>query len=206
MPQHKSTSVIYKRLLNYVLPFKKVLLLGIIANVLYSGVDAGFTYMIKPLMDKGFSGEHLAFVKLIPWFILIGITFRGFISGVAGYCMTWVSRKVVMVLRQKVFHHILHLPVSHYDESASGQLLSKLLYDVEQVAQVSADALTTFVQSSCLIAGLLTVMFLINWQLSSLFLITVPLIGLVVNYTNKKTRKVSHDVQKSMGKRDRNCF
>ena len=122
-----------------------------------------------------------------------------FISGVAGYCMTWVSRQVIKVRRQKVFTHILHLPVKHYDQCASGQLLSKLLYDVEQVAQVSADALTTFVQSTCLIVGLLGVMFYINWQLSLLFILTMPLIGLIVNFTNKKTRKVSHDVQRSMG-------
>lgn len=199
MSQPKKTSIIYKRLLTYVWPFRYTLILGIIANVLYSCVDAGFTYLIKPAMDNGFGGENAVFVKLIPWLILGGITFRGLISGTAGYCMTWVSRKVVMVLRQKVFEHILYLPVKQYNESASGQLLSKLLYDVEQVAQVSADALTTFVQSSCLIIGLLTVMFMINWQLSSLFLITVPLIALVVNYTNKKTRKVSHDVQRSMG-------
>lgn len=199
MSQQKKTSAIYKRLLAYILPFKHVLVLGIIANVIYSGVDAGFTYMIKPAMDKGFSGQHIEFVKFIPWFILLGITFRGLISGVAGYCMTWVSRQVIMVLRQKVFTHILHLPVKHYDQCASGQLLSKLLYDVEQVAQVSSDALTTFVQSSCLIVGLLGVMFVINWQLSLLFLLTTPLIGLIVNYTNKKTRKVSHDVQRSMG-------
>ncbi len=70
MPHPKRTSVIYKRLLTYVWPFRHVLILGIIANVLYSCVDAGFTYLIKPAMDKGFSGEHLAFVKLIPWFIL----------------------------------------------------------------------------------------------------------------------------------------
>lgn len=181
------------------MPLWPVLVLGIMANVLYSGVDAGFTYMIKPAMDKSFVEQDIAFVKLIPWIILIGIVFRGIVSGLGGYCMTWVARKVVMVLRQQVFRHILYLPVTDYDKSTSGQLLSKLLYDVEQVAQVSADALTTFVQSSCLVIGLLLVMFAISWQLSLLFLLTSPLIALIVSYTNKKTRKVSHAVQQSMG-------
>lgn len=197
--KHQTTTALYKRLLTYVIPFWPVLVLGIVANVLYSGIDAGFTYLIKPAMNKSFGEQDMGFVKMLPWIIFAGVTFRGIVSGSASYCMTWVARKVVMVLRQQVFNKILHLPVSHYDKAASGQLLSKLLYDVEQVAQVSADALTTFVQSSCLLVGLLTVMFIVSWQLSLLFLLTAPLIGLIVSYTNKKTRKVSHMVQQSMG-------
>lgn len=199
MTKYQKTSELYKRLLTYVWPYWPVLLLGIVANVLYSGVDAGFTFMIKPAMDKSFVNQDISFVKMLPWLILFGVAFRGFISGTAGYCMTWVARNVVKVLRQQVFDNIIHLPVKDYDKSASGELLSKLLFDVEQVAQVSADALTTFVQSTCLLVGLLLVMFLVSWQLSLLFLLTVPLIALIVSYTNKKTRKVSHAVQKSMG-------
>lgn len=113
--------------------------------------------------------------------------------------MTWVARSVVNVLRQRVFAHIVRLPADYYDEATSGQLLSKILYDVEQVAQVSADALTDLVQNTCLIIGLLTVMMVICWQLSLMFLLTIPFVGIVVNFTNKRVRRISHKVQRSMG-------
>jgi subfamily B ATP-binding cassette protein MsbA len=112
--------------------------------------------------------------------------------------MTWVARSVVKVLRQRVFAHMLHLPADYYDEATSGQILSKILYDVEQVAQVSADALTDFVQNVCLVTGLLTVMMVICWQLSLMFLLTVPFVGFIVIYTNKRVRRISHKVQKTM--------
>lgn len=193
------TSVLYKRLLSYVKPFWPMLLLGIVANIFYSAIDAGFTYLMRPFLDKSFINIDLSFVKQIPLIVLVGITLRGLVSSLGSYCMTGVARSVVKVLRQKVFSHILRLPADFYDEATSGQLLSKILYDVEQVAQVSADALTDFVQNTCLVIGLLTVMMVICWQLSLMFLLTIPFIALIVNYTNKRVRRISHKVQATMG-------
>lgn len=193
------TGPLYRRLLTYVKPFWPILALGIFANILYSCIDAGFTYMMRPFLDKGFIDVDLTFIKKVPLIVLIGITVRGLVSSLGSYCMTWVARSVVKVLRQRIFSHIIRMPADYYDQASSGQLLSKILYDVEQVAQVSADALTDFVQNACLVFGLLTVMMVICWQLSLMFLLTVPFIGLIVNYTNKRVRRISHRVQKTMG-------
>lgn len=192
------TSVLYNRLLTYVKPFWPVLLLGIFANILYSLIDAGFTYMMRPFLDKSFINVDLDFIKKIPYIVLIGITLRGLVSSLGSYCMTWVARSVVKVLRENVFQHVLRLPSDFYDEATSGELLSKILYDVEQVAQVSADALTDIVQNTCLIIGFLTVMMVICWQLSLMFLFTIPFVAFIVNYTNKRVRRISHKVQKTM--------
>ncbi|KTD26130.1 ABC transporter, ATP binding/permease protein MsbA [Legionella lansingensis] len=196
---YNKTGPLYRRLLAYVKPFWPILLLGIFANALSSAIDAGFTYMMRPFLDKSFIDIDMAFVKQIPFIVLLGVTIRGLVSSAGSYCMTWVARSVVKVLRQRVFAHIIRLPADYYDEATSGQLLSKILYDVEQVAQVSADALTDFVQNTCLVIGLLIVMIIINWQLSLMFLVTIPFVGLIVNYTNKRIRRISHKVQKTMG-------
>lgn len=195
----RHTSTLAFRLMGFVKPFWPVLLLGVAANILYSLVDASLTYMMRPFLDKGFINIDMNFVKQIPLIVLLGISIRGIMSSSGSYCMTWVARSVVKVLRQRVFAHIVKLPADYYDEATSGQLLSKILYDVEQVAQVSADALTDFVQNTCLVIGLLTVMFVICWQLSLMFLLTIPFIGFIVNITNKRVRRISHKVQKTMG-------
>src|SRR3990167_5642280 len=155
-PKSHSFSL-YKRLLKYVRPFWPVLLLGVVANIVYSAIDASLTYMLRPFLDKGLISIDMDFVGKIPLIILFGISARGLVCSLGRYSMTWVARSVVNVLRQKVFSHIIKLPADYYDEATSGQLLSKILYDVEQVAQVSADALTDFVQNVCLVIGLLTV-------------------------------------------------
>src|SRR3990167_9849193 len=155
--------------------------------------------MMRPFLDKGFIDIDMVFVKHIPLILLVAITIRGLTSALGNYCMTWVARSVVTVLRQRVFAHITRLPADYYDEATSGQLLSKILYNVEQVAQVSADALTDLVQNVCLVVGLLTVMMVICWQLSLMFLLTIPFTALLVNFTNKRIRRISHRVQQSMG-------
>jgi ATP-binding cassette, subfamily B, bacterial MsbA len=196
---YQKTSVLYRRLLMSVKPYRSMLILGLFTNFLFSAIDAGFTYMLKPFLNKGFIEKDMAFVRWIPLMILVGIISRGVISAMAGYCMTSVARNVIKSLRQKIFFHMVHLPAKYFDKVSSGQLLSKILYDVEQVAQVSADALATFVQSVCLIVGLLAVMFVVSWQLSLLFLTTIPFVGFIVYWSNRRIRRVSHAVQQSMG-------
>ncbi len=193
------TGLLYKRLFHYIKPFWLVLLLGIFANIIYAMIDASFTYLMRPFLDKGFIQVDMDFIKKIPFIVLLGISLRGLVSSLGSYCMTWVARSVVKRLRQRVFAHIIKLPANYYDEATSGQLLSKILYDVEQVAHVSADALTDFVQNTCLIIGLVLVMMIVSWQLSIMFLLTVPFVGIIVNYTNKRVRRISHKVQKTMG-------
>src|SRR3990167_2843655 len=197
--QHGKAWPLCQRVFQNARPFWKVLTVGVVANIVYSLIDAGLTYMLRPFLDKGFINIDMAFVKQIPLIVLVGISCRGLVSAGGSYCMTWVARSVVNVLRQRVFKHIVRLPADVYDEATSGELLSKILYDVEQVAQVSADALTDFIQNTCLVVGLLTVMMVICWQLSLMFLLTIPFIAVVVNYTNKRIRRVSHRVQRSMG-------
>ncbi|MCH9717435.1 MAG: lipid A export permease/ATP-binding protein MsbA [Gammaproteobacteria bacterium] len=197
--KHVNARALYARLFEYVKPFWPVLVLGLFLSMLSAGIDAGFTYMMRPFLDKGLIELDMVFVKIIPLIILFGVMCRGIVSALEGYSMTWVARSVVNVLRQRVFAHILRLPADYYDEAPSGRLLSKILYDVEQVAQVSANALTDLVQNVCLVIGLLTVMMVICWQLSLMFLLTIPFIGILVNFTNKRVRRISHKVQASMG-------
>jgi subfamily B ATP-binding cassette protein MsbA len=186
------------RLFEFVKPFWPMLVFGVVANMLYSCIDAGFTYLMRPFLDKGLIQLDMAFVKTIPLILLAGITFRGLVSALSNYCMTSVARSVVTVLRQRVFSQAIQLPADYFDQTSSSNIVSKLLYDVEQVAQVSADALTDFIQNSCLVVGLLIVMFVICWQLSLIFLVVVPFVGLIVNKTNKRVRRISQ-VQQTMG-------
>ena len=111
--------------------------------------------------------------------------------------MTAVARHVVNNFRRQLFHQFMRLPASYYDHNSSGKLLSKMIYDAELISHASADAIATLVQSTCLIIGLLFVMFYNSWQLSLFFIVSIPVVGLLINYTNKRTRRVSMAAQKT---------
>lgn len=195
----KQPKGVYRRLLKYVLPYWWAFGLGVLGSIIFSGVDAAVARFVKPLLDLGFVQRNPAFLKTLP-FIIAGLFLaRGIASFVARYFMARVGRDVVKTLRNQMFDHLLRLPASYYDQATSGQLLSKILYNVDQVAEACTNAVTTSVQSVALIIGLLVVMLSINWHLTILYFLVAPVIAVVIRVTSKRMRRVSSKVQNYLG-------
>lgn len=191
--------VTYKRLFTYVRRYWLSLVVAMIATMVYSGIDAWFIYFLKPLINKGLVAKDREFLKMAPLLVLVVFMLRGIASFFSNYNIASVSRNVIMKLRQDLFLHLQKLPARFYDHATSGHILSVILYSVEQVANASADVLTTAVQSGFFIIGLLVVMFKISWKLSLLYFIIIPLIILIMRYTSKRVRRLSLSIQDSMG-------
>jgi subfamily B ATP-binding cassette protein MsbA len=189
---------IYLRLLRDVRPYWRMFLLAMIANVLYGVIDSGMMKLLEPLMNKGFVERDAHFIHWIPFAIIAIFTARGIISFMSEYCMGWVARQVVMNFRQKMFRHLLTLPAVFFDRNSSGELLSRITYNVEQVANASSDALTVMVRESCTTIGLIIVMLSVSWKLTLLFVVTIPLMALFFHLASKRLRGVSAAIQTSM--------
>lgn len=189
----------YKRLFGYVRRYWPSLVIALVASMVYSGIDAWFIYFLKPLINKGLVARDQAFLKMAPLLVLCVFMLRGVASFFSNYNIASVSRNVIMRLRQDLFAHLQKLPARFYDHSTSGHILSVILYSVEQVANASADVLTTAIQSGFFIIGLLIVMFRISWKLSLLYFIIIPLVTLIMRYTSKRVRRLSLHIQESMG-------
>ena len=190
---------VYIRLLSYVLPYWWAFLLAVLGSILFSSVDAYVTHFMKPLLDIGFVQRNQAFLKRLPYVIMAIFLIRGVASFIARYFMARVGRDVVKTLRNEMFNHLLRLPASYYDLATSGQLLSKIIYNVDQVASACTNAVTTAVQALALIIGLFVVMFLINWHLTILYVSVAPLIAIIIRYTAKRMRRLSGKVQNYLG-------
>ena len=72
-PEHHSSRYLFKRLAHYILPYWPLLLLGLSANIIYALIDAGFTFMLKPLFDRGLIAADMVFLAVVPWFVLFFI-------------------------------------------------------------------------------------------------------------------------------------
>lgn len=201
MSQSKSLAsarVVYARLFTYVRRYWVSLVIAMLASMIYSGVDAWFVYFLKAFLNKGLYEKNVHFLKVAPLIVLSAFILRGLASFFSNYNIASVSRNVIMRLRQDMFSHLQRLPARYYDHSSSGQILSVILYSVEQVANASADVLTTAVQSTFLIIGLLIVMFKISWKLSLLYFIIIPCIAVIMRFTSRRVRRLSFDIQQSM--------
>jgi subfamily B ATP-binding cassette protein MsbA len=190
--------VVYARLFTYVRRYWPSLVIALVASMLFSGIDAWFVHFLEPLLNKGLVAKNREFLSMAPYMVLAAFVVRGLANFVGTYNLASVSRSVIMRLRQDMFTHLQRLPARFYDHSTSGQILSVVLYSVEQVANASADVLTTAVQSICLIIGLLTVMFMTSWKLSLLYFIIIPCITVIMRYASKRVRRLSLSIQDSM--------
>lgn len=194
-----TTVALYRRLFKAIAPYWILFVIGILGTTGNSGIDAMMAWLVKPVINKGFIARDEAFIRILPLAIVIIFIARGVTGFLSDYCITRVGRNVVMDFRQQVFAHFLKLPAAFYDQNSSGQLLSILIYNVEQIAQASTDALLIVVQEGCLAIGLIIVMFSVSWELTLLFVVTAPLMVLIFRYTSKRMRKVSSKVQETMG-------
>lgn len=191
--------VIYRRLLGYVKPYWKVFLVAGLALMVVASTEAAFAYFLKPMMDGTFVERDPQVIKLTPYVLVAIFLVRGIATYLSGYWMAWAARRVIKQLRTEMFERLLRLPVSFYDSIASGSLLSKLIYDVEQVARATTDVITILVRDTLTVIVLLILMFYHSWQLALILLIGTPLIAQVINVINRRFRRYSSRLQTSMG-------
>lgn len=198
-PAHADSLETYKRLLGYAAPYWKPFLLSVISMIVYASLGPAFAKLIQPLIDGSFVNNDPSFLRMAPW-ILIGLSIlRGFAGFGSDYFSGWVSRRVITDLRRDMFDQFLNLPCATYDRSSSGQLMSKLLFNTEQVAESLTSGLTGIFKDGLTIIGLISLMVYENLQLSLVLLLVGPLLGISISRVSKSFRKVSRRIQESMG-------
>ena len=199
IPRSLSSTELYLRLLRYVAPYKHVLIVALFGVVVVALTEPALPAIMKPLFDGAFIGRDVAIIRWMP-LIIIGIfVVRGLAEYTATYCMSWVGNRLVMDLRTQMFARLLELPTPYYDDQASGNLISKLTYDVTQVTAAGTSVLTVIFKDSLAILGLLGWMLWLNWKLTLLSLIMTPLIVLIVRLVSIRLRNTSRSVQDAMG-------
>jgi len=190
---------VYRRLLQFTWPYWRIFLIALFGMLLFSVTAAAFSKLIQPMIDGSFIAKDAATVKWVPLAIILVFALRTVGTFLSDYGMSWVARSVVRDLRALLFEHLLRLPTAYYDRAASGTLVSKMVYDVEQLADASSRVVTVFVRDSLTVIGLLALMFYQSKNLTSLLLVIFPLLAIIVTYVSRRFRKLSHRIQHSMG-------
>ena len=113
---------------------------------------------------------------------------------------SWISNKVIMDLRVNMFTKLLRLPKSYFDKNTTGETLSKLTFDVEQISAAASTIWLEFIKSSFTVIILTGYLFYKSFLLSLSLLVLLPLVYLAVKFSTSRIRKGSARVQESMGK------
>tara|TARA_B100001057_G_scaffold168869_2_gene169643 strand:+ start:49321 stop:51081 length:1761 start_codon:yes stop_codon:yes gene_type:complete len=190
---------LYFRLLTYTFNHKIVFIISILAMAVFAATDTAFAALIKPLLDGSFVDKDPETIRLFP-FLLIGLFLLRSIAGfISTYGIAWVGRSVVKKIREQMFDKLVHTPTRTYDFSSSGELLSKVTYDTEQVAEAATKAVTVIVRDGLTVIGLIGLMFYQSFILSIGILIIGPVIAIFIKVMSVRFRDTSKHIQQSMG-------
>ncbi|CND08377.1 lipid ABC transporter permease/ATP-binding protein [Yersinia pseudotuberculosis] len=194
-----STWQTFRRLWPTISPYKTGLIVAAIALILNAASDTFMLSLLKPLLDDGFGNSNSSILKWMPLAVIGLMVVRGVTGFVSSYCISWVSGKVVMHIRRRLFSHMMGMPVSFFDQQSTGTLLSRITYDSEQVAASSSSALVTVVREGASIIGLFIMMFYYSWQLSLILIVIAPIVSISIRLVSKRFRNISKNMQSTMG-------
>jgi subfamily B ATP-binding cassette protein MsbA len=199
MPEHATSAQMYRRLLRYARPYARVFAAGIVAMIVLGLSEAGIPALLKPLLDGTFVDRDPDYLTWAPLGLIALFVVRGLAGVGSSLAFTAVGTRVVYDLRQDMFRRLMTLPTAFYDRSATGNLISKLLYDVNQVMQASTEVLTALVKDTVTVAALLAYVFWLDWKLSLLIFLIAPVIAITAVVLGRRMRRISRQLQASFG-------
>jgi ATP-binding cassette, subfamily B, bacterial MsbA len=189
---------IYRRLLRYALPHWGMWSIGVFGMALYAATDASTAWLVREFLNLTFIERNPESVWFIPCAIVALFFFRGTGDYIANYFPGWVGRQVIKSMRSDLFMQYLRLPAAYYDRASSAQMLSRLTYNVELVAEATTNSITVVIRDSLTIVALLGWLFYLNWQLTLLSLTVAPIIAWLLQRVNRLFRRYSQRIQNSM--------
>ena len=199
LPLNQDAKRIYLRLIGYAKPYWPIFLLGVFGNALFASTDAGFVWFVRNFLKDAFVHPNPLVLQWVPPGIVALFLLRGVGDFLSTYCAASVGRQVIKTLRGQLFGHYLKLPTAFFDREAAANLLSRLTYNVELLAEASANSITVVIRDTLTVIALIGYLFYLNWRLAAISIILAPLIAWLIRRVNQLFRRYSQRIQNSMG-------
>jgi subfamily B ATP-binding cassette protein MsbA len=191
-----SPAVVFRRLWPYIKPLMWVVIGAIIAMAVSASTDAAIPALLKPLLDKGF-GAHAS--DNAKWFVpaaVIGLALvRGVSQYASGYLLAYVSNKILLELRLKMFDRMIHTSVAFFQRETASTVINAIVFEVNQILNVLLSVMVTLVRDSLTVVFLLGYLFYLNWRLTLIVAVLLPGIGWLVGKINRRLRRLNREHQ-----------
>ena len=190
----------YRRLLQFLVPYKGKLIIAIICMIILAACTAALAWAFKPMLDEVLSGKNMTYIYLMP----IGIIILYIIKGIAFYgqatLMGYIGQRIIYDIRNMVYNKLTEQSLSFFTHRKTGELLGRITYDITLLQGAVSTTVTSLMRDVMSIIFLLGVIFNSDWLLALLSLIVFPIMVYPIVHFGQKMRKASYDGQVSMGK------
>lgn len=197
--QNNDAAVIYRRLLKYALPYWKIFIFAVVGMVIYAGTEVSFAQILEPMMDGGFVKKDPDSMFWIPILLVLIFTVRIIGTFFSEYGMALIARNVIRDLRTKVFNKIITLPTRYFDATSSGSILSKMVYDIEQLAAATSGVVIVLIRDGITVIALFVWMLYLSSTLTLILFVIAPFVTAIVYFISKRFRILGTRIQNSMG-------
>ena len=185
----------YSRLLYFVKPYYKRMIFAVFCMIVAAAAYLVVPWLIKNVVDQVLDEKNMFMLNLIVGAIILIFLIRGFATYGQTYNMSYIGQRVIIDVREAIFNHLQKLSLSYFDRRKTGVIMSNLTNDVAALQSAVVDNLISFITESVTLIGSLVSMLLIDWKLTLVTFITVPVVLVIINVFGKKLRVAGHDVQ-----------
>ena len=194
----KDLSVL-KRLIPYILPYKKKLIMAVISMAIVSALTGALAYIVKPLINNIFITKSYTELILIPLLVILIFLVKNVFYYAEFYYTGSVGQNIIRSLRDEVYSVIVKLPVSKLNKIPTGVLIARITYDINIIQRTVSDTVSAVMKDILTMIVLLIVVFDMDFYLAIAVLILFPLVIFPVTLLGKKARRTSTDTQNEMG-------
>lgn len=198
MSTSKSTVSTLGELLQFILPYKKVLFGAAIALLITSGVTLSIGQGVKLLIDDGFAENSIdGLMAAVKFLIALAIIMAGG-TFVRFYLVSWLGERVSADIRQAVFDHLLTLHPSYFETNRSGEIMSRLTTDTTLLQSIIGSSFSMALRSSLMMIGALVMMVITSLKMTLIVLVGVPLVMVPILLFGKRVKSLSRKSQDSI--------
>lgn len=185
----------YMRLLAYIKPYTRRLALAVVCIIMAAAANLYLPWIIKDMIDDVLMSKDMVMLNLIAAGILVVMFTRGVFYYGQSYLVSYVGQRVIIDVRSVLFRKFQRMPLSYYDKQQTGTVMSYITNDVAVMQSAIVDNLIELVTEGSILIGSLAMMIYLDWKLSLLTLMTIPLVGFAMKIFGRKLKRSSTVIQ-----------
>ena len=191
---------LFRKFAGYFKPHKKWFFLSLASIPITTGAGILFLWLIEDIVDNYIVPGNVDGLIRQTIFLAVALILNILFDGVYSYSFSKAGGLAVVDLRRRLFGKSLRFPLSYFDKKPIGVTLSRLTSDMESVSDSFAAGVLGLLADSIKTLALVGYLFYINWRLTLVLLLVVPVIVLVINFLRKKIRKAYNTSRTSLAK------
>ena len=183
------------RIISYLKPHMGLIIGSLVAMAFVAGAETSIPALMKPLLDRGFTGQLNSKLWQIPVFLVGLALVRSMAQFLSNYLLTRVINSVLLKLREQMFQTLLHASTTFFQKNSASQLINAVVFEVNNVLSIMGGMLISLVRDSLTVIGLMGYLIYLNWQLTLVVLMIFPIIAFIMSKINRRLRSLNREQQ-----------